>query len=269
MGEVSPSPIATSFRPRNTATQWSGPGGWDNQENEWVGNIHVTPDLPQVEMAIVELTNAFRQENRLSALKRNRTLDEAARSFAKYLARTGKFAHTADGRRPADRTRAAGYTHCQISENLALNVDSRGFTTRKLAEAAIEGWKNSPPHRKAMVAPHVTEIGVGVAKAAEEQRYLSVQLFGRPQALQYQFTIRNMANREVGYTHTGEHHALAGRTEVQHTECTPANLRFDEIGAARQPAKKPAEFPTRDGDLFVVHNNKSGQLVVEHRPRVD
>ncbi|MFT5508369.1 MAG: hypothetical protein ACI89J_001444, partial [Hyphomicrobiaceae bacterium] len=64
----------------------------------------MTPDLPNVEIAIIEMTNGFRRQNKLSELKRNRTLDQAARAFASYLARTGKFSHTADGRRPADRT---------------------------------------------------------------------------------------------------------------------------------------------------------------------
>ncbi len=229
----------------------------------------MTPDLPNVEVAILEMTNDFRRENRLSELKRNRTLDEAARAFAAYLARTGKFSHTADGRRPADRTRSAGYRHCRISENLALNVDSRGFRTRQLARGAVDGWKKSPPHRKAMIDPHVTEIGVGVIKATKEHRYLSVQLFGRPRTMQYRFTIRNMAGQRVGYSHTGRSHELPPRTEVQHTECNPANLRFERIRQANRKRGRGAEFATRDGDLFIVRHSRLGRLVVEHHPRVN
>jgi len=229
----------------------------------------VTPDLPNVEIVIIEMTNDFRRQNRLSELKRNRTLDQAARRFASYLARTGKFSHTADGRRPGDRTKAAGYRHCRIAENLALNVDSRGFRTRQLARGAVDGWKNSPPHRKAMVDPFATEIGVGVIKAAREHRYLSVQLFGRPQALQYRFTIRNMAAKPVGYAQSGRRHDLAPRTEVQHTECNPASLRFERIRQANRPRGARAEFSTRDGDLFVVRTGRLGELVVQHYPRVN
>lgn len=228
----------------------------------------MTPDLPKVEVAIIEMTNSFRRQNKLSELKRSRTLDQAAHAFASYLARTGKFSHTADGRRPADRAKAVGYRYCRISENLALNVGSRGFGSRQLARGAVQGWKNSPPHRRAMIDPFVTEIGVGVVKARNEHRYLSVQLFGRPHALQYQFTIRNMTSKKVGYSHTGRRHELPPRTEVRHTECNPANLRFDQIRQARRPRKRGAEFATRDGDLFVVRANR-GNLVVEHYPRVN
>ena len=58
------------------------------------------PDLPQTEIAIVEMTNAFRKDNKLGALKPNAALTAAARAFADYLGRSGKFAHEADGRRP-------------------------------------------------------------------------------------------------------------------------------------------------------------------------
>ena len=228
----------------------------------------MTPELPQVEATIIELTNAFRRENRLDALRRNRTLDQAARAFAAYLARSGKFSHTADGKRPADRTNDAGYKHCRIAENLALNLDSRGFKTTQLARGAVEGWKKSPPHRKAMVDPFVTEIGVGVMKAAGEHRYLSVQLFGRPRALQYQFTVRNTVPQLVSYTQDGREHQLPPRTEVQHTECNPATLRFNDIPPANRSRKAGAEFATRDGDLFVLRYDKSGELVVDHKPRV-
>ena len=229
----------------------------------------MTPDLPQVEIAITEMTNAFRRQNRLSALKRNRTLDQAARAFAGYLARTGKFSHTADGRQPADRTARVGYKHCYISENLALNIDSRGFAARQLARGAIDGWKKSPSHRRAMIDPIVTEIGVGVVKAAGEHRYLSVQLFGRPKALQYRFTIRNKAARRVGYSHTGQDHELPPRTQVQYTQCKPAKLRFERIIKAKRRANAIAEFAPRDGDLFVIRTDRPGNLIVEHFPRAN
>ena len=85
------------------------------------------PDLPQTEIAIVEMTNAFRKASTLQEVKPNAVLAAAARAFAEYLARTGKFAHEADGREPQERTQAQGYRHCLVAENLAWNLDSRGF----------------------------------------------------------------------------------------------------------------------------------------------
>ena len=139
------------------------------------------PDLPQTEIAILEMTNAFRTESKLGAVKPNAALTAAARAFAEYLARTGQFAHEADGRQPAQRAEASGYRYCLISENLAMNLDSRGFEARALAREAVEGWKNSPGHRANMLRPTVTEIGVAVARAPDrDPKFISVQVFGRP-----------------------------------------------------------------------------------------
>src|SRR5262245_66507113 len=87
----------------------------------------VLPDLPQTEIAIVALTNAFRKQHQLGELKPNVALTAAARAFAAYLGRTGKFAHEADGREPHQRAEAQGYRYCLVAENLAFNLDSRGF----------------------------------------------------------------------------------------------------------------------------------------------
>jgi len=133
-------------------------------------------------------------------LRRNPRLDQAARSFAAYLARSGKFSHTADGRQPADRIKAAGYRYCQVAENLALNVDTRGFRTPQLAETVVTGWKNSPGHRRNMLMKSMTEIGVAVVRATPEHRYLSVQLFGRPDSLKFKFQVRNNSRVNVTYT---------------------------------------------------------------------
>src|SRR5882672_3799317 len=104
------------------------------------------PDLPQTDLAIVEMTNAFRKESKLGEVRPNAALTAAARAFAEYLAKTGKFAHEADGRQPAKRAQAHGYRYCLVAENLAMNLDSRGFETRVLAREAVEGWKSSPGH---------------------------------------------------------------------------------------------------------------------------
>ena len=66
-----------------------------------------------------------------------------AAGFAHYLAKTGKFAHEADGREPSDRAAEQGYRYCLLAENLALNLDSRGFESRKLAGDVLKGWKES------------------------------------------------------------------------------------------------------------------------------
>jgi hypothetical protein len=218
----------------------------------------VTPDLAKTEIAIIEMTNAFRAEHRLSPVKGNTVLTAAAKAYAEYLARTGKFAHEADGRQPADRAKAAGYSYCIVAENLAMNLDSRGFETRSLASGAVEGWKGSPPHRAAMLAPHVTEIGVGIARATAEKdpKYISVQLFGRPASLRYKFKVENHAGVDVRYTFANAQQSLPANAFVAHTACTPGDIAFEG-------AEPVSQFTARDGAIFAIRRGGNGILRVE------
>ncbi len=225
------------------------------------------PDTARTEIAIIEMTNAFRHEQKLGNVKRNKELDLAARLFAEYLAKTGKFAHEADGRQPADRAKAAGYKYCMIAENLASHLDSRGFKTAGLAGAAVEGWKNSPGHRKNMLQPHVTEIGVGVAKAPDrDPKFLSVQLFGRPEALKYQFRIENKAGQSITYSAFGKSHTLEPRVTVTHSACDPGEVIFEQAGGWLTAKKLVARFEARDGAVFVVKADAGKGVLVEMSP---
>ncbi len=214
------------------------------------------PDLHKTEIAIVEMTNVFRKEMHLGEVAPNAALTAAARAFAEYLARTGTFAHEADGRQPAQRAEAAGYRYCAISENLALNMDSRGFDTRALAREAVEGWKNSPGHRANLLQPTVTEIGVAVARAPDPNpKFISVQLLARPESLKVEFRIENAAGAAVGYALGEEVHTLPERTIVTHTSCDPGALTFDKTGARFEP---------RNGDHFIVRAKSPG-ITVERK----
>lgn len=220
------------------------------------------PDLNLVATAIVERTNAFRRSEGLGVLSRNATLDQAAKRFAEYLAKSGKFAHEADGRQPADRAKEAGYWYCTIAENLALNLDSRGFSVTKLADEAVDGWKASPGHRKNMLLPHVIEIGVGIARApGADPKFLSVQLFGRPRRLAYEFRIQNASRETVTYTFGGQKHQLEPRVTVTHSACDPGKVHFF-AGSWLGGARLDAQYDAADKAKFVLRNTPDGKLAI-------
>ena len=216
------------------------------------------PDLPQTEIAIVEMTNAFRKENKLGEVKPNAALTAAARAFAQYLARTGKFAHEADGREPAERATEQGYRYCLVAENLALNLDSRGFETRQLAGHVLTGWKESPGHRANLLQVAVTEIGVAVARAPDrDPKFISVQLFGRPEALKVTFRIENRSGGAVRYRLGSRSHDLPPRAIATHADCALAQLGFDGVPTA------PSKFEPRNGDRYVLTGATAGTLKVD------
>ena len=223
------------------------------------------PDLPHTEIAIVARTNAFRQENKLAPVSPNKELAAAARWFAEYLARTGKFAHEADGREPQQRAAAHGYHYCMVGENLAMNLDSRGFTSDRLATEAVEGWKASPPHRRTLLEPAVTETGVAIARVPDAHpKFVSVQLFGRPQALKMELEVRNATGLAVGYTLAGEAHTIEPRTVVTHTTCRPGELAFERAGSWLSGVTLDARFAIDNGARFTIQAGQGGGVQV-HR----
>jgi hypothetical protein len=216
------------------------------------------PDLPQAEIAIVEMTNAFRSEHELAAVKPNGALAAAARTFAAYLASTSTFAHEADGRAPAARAAAAGYRYCLVAENLALNLDSRGFDSHKLAHAVVEGWKTSQGHRANLLRPAMTEIGVAVAQVPNAHpKFVTVELFGRPERLKVAFAIENRTGLALDYVLGERTLTLGAHTIVTHKSCEPGRLDF---GPA---VRNMAGHAPANGDRFVVEAGPTGTLGVE------
>jgi hypothetical protein len=215
----------------------------------------LVPDLPQVEQHIVEMTNQVRQEQKLPALKVNAMLAKAARAFAISVARSGKFSHTADGRTPAQRAETAGYKHCDIAENMAMDEDSRGFDTGALAVQAVAGWMNSPPHRANIMRGSVSEIGVGLARApGPKPKFISVELFGRPASAIYSFQIANVANVELNYSFQGKARELKPGVAVTHSSCAPGELVISKPRGLFSSATEIARLTAENKKLYTLRS---------------
>jgi uncharacterized protein YkwD len=227
----------------------------------------VLPDIPVVETQIIEMTNAYRGRQNLARLSANPNLAKAARAYAAFLAKSGLFSHTADGREVGERIASAGYAWCQVGENLAMHLDSRGFESRALASKSVEGWINSPPHRANLVAPHMTEIGVGVARApGKDPKFISVQLFARPQSLAYEFQISNTTAERVAYSFGGEAHEIKPRYAVTHSSCSPGEISFDSFGGGLWPKKLSMRYEARDGLLYRLEPDADGGVQIAVTP---
>jgi hypothetical protein len=211
------------------------------------------PDLPAAEVAIIEMTNAFRAENKLAPVKQNPKLTAAARAYAKTLTGYRALSHTADGTNPSERVASAGYRYCQVGENLASILDTRGFTASEYAKRAVQGWEDSPGHRKNMLLPFVTETGVGVVRtSASEPQYIAVQLFARPEDTKYSFKIMNRAERAVSYSFSGKDNAIAPREIITHTACLPGEITFAGVSS---------RYQATDGKVYTLKFAGSGIAV--------
>ena len=133
----------------------------------------------RVEARVLSLVNDLRSERGLKPLERERRLDAAAEYFGGYMASAGRLEHDADGGTPAGRVKNRGYAYCVISENIAYEYSSRGFTAERLARALVDGWRDSPTHRDNILDPDVTQTGLGIARS-DRGEYYAAQLFARP-----------------------------------------------------------------------------------------
>ena len=100
----------------------------------------------------VDTINAIRAKAGRSPLKVSAALTKAAAGHVRDMAANNFFSHTgSDGSRMSDRARRVGYGFCHIAENIGAGYPS--------VDAALKGWMDSPPHRKNMLSPNVTELG--------------------------------------------------------------------------------------------------------------
>ena len=216
------------------------------------------PDLEHVEELIVQRVNDFRKKHDLAPLAPNDSLTLASEDFAGYMARTNRYGHTADGTRPADRAKEAGYELCIVLENIAYRYSSEGFGDKELARGFVRGWKNSPGHRENMLDPDVTQTGVGVARS-DDGKYFAVQMFGRPKSAMISVKIRNRAGAPIDYTLGGRAYSLPARYTRTHSVCRPPELQFDSLDRTLRP----------DDGAEIVLRREDGELVAsQDDPRV-
>lgn len=221
------------------------------------------PDLPSVEATLIEKTNLLRSEHRLEKLTTNRILTQAARSYASYLATTGRFSHTANGKGPGERLRLEGYEWCKFGENLALRRNAQGFTTSALVSDVMNGWVKSSEHKKNLLEPSVTEIGVGVAASKEDaSQFISVQLFARPSSLRFPIEIKNIGSFPIPYTLNGQSKVISPQKSIRHWQCEPQSLSF----LPSQGSRISSRYEARDKTLFILSEDNNHSLSVEIFP---
>lgn len=123
---------------------------------------------------IIELTNKERKNTEINILTANQLLTKAAYDKANVIFETKKFQHNIDDRKFSSWIKEAGYEYSYVGENLAID-----FTT---SEGIIKAWNNSELHKKNILNPRFTEIGVATLEGNFEgnNSTLVVQIFGEP-----------------------------------------------------------------------------------------
>jgi uncharacterized protein YkwD len=211
------------------------------------------PDLGEVTALVVKRVNALRDSERSPSLVIERKLMAAAADLAEFMARTDRYGHQADGRRPAERAAKRGYDYCIVSENISYQFNSAGFTTEELAARLVNGWRDSPGHRRNLLDPDVTETGVAVARSEQTGHFYAVQVFGRPKGLSVGFRIANESDAVVEYETGGRSYTLPPRFARSHEQCRAADLVLSWPDRSERTRLAPA-----NGDRYTIVRDGTG-----------
>ncbi|MBR4336187.1 MAG: LysM peptidoglycan-binding domain-containing protein [Clostridia bacterium] len=119
--------------------------------------LHVPlPDdqVSSYERAVVDLVNNIRTSRGLGKLEENWELSRVARYKSRDMQEKRYFSHTSPTYgSPFDMMRAFGLVYRTAGENIAM-----GYPT---PQSVVDGWMNSEGHRKNILNPAFTVIGVG------------------------------------------------------------------------------------------------------------
>ena len=123
---------------------------------------------------VFDLTNIERSKAGLPPLTFNSKLTAAAQKHSQNMAMQDFFDH----RQLVERVRAEGYQYSRIGENI-----SAGQST---PESVVQGWMNSPGHRKNILNSQFRELGVGYYFLQNDGGSVNyktywTQVFGTPQ----------------------------------------------------------------------------------------
>ena len=123
------------------------------------------------ETEIIGLVNLERTRAGRKPLKFSPRLAVIARGHSYDMALRHYLAHNSpEGVEPADRISGVGIDYQIVGENIYMDdyADSREVPRR-----AMDGWRKSPEHHANMVSGEFTETGVGIARSADGNTYVT------------------------------------------------------------------------------------------------
>lgn len=153
-------------------------------------------DKSKLEKKVHQLTNQYRLQHGLNSLSWDDKLSNVAKSHSQDMALRNYFSHdTPEGRDPTDRATSNGYKcektigylmYIGIAENIFQNnlyhtvwytdgiITSYDWNSLDdIAQSTVDGWMNSPGHRKNILTETFDREGIGVEIATNDKVYIT------------------------------------------------------------------------------------------------
>ncbi|MCA0969762.1 SafA/ExsA family spore coat assembly protein [Halobacillus litoralis] len=126
--------------------------------------IPLKPNIKSVEQQVIDLTNQERAKQGLSPLKGNWQLSRVARYKSRDMRDKNYFSHQSPTYgSPFEMMRSFNISYRRAAENIAAG--------QRTPQEVVNGWMNSPGHRKNILDPNVRQIGVGYAQGGSYGHY--------------------------------------------------------------------------------------------------
>ena len=116
--------------------------------------------------AVFFVSNEARVERGLSQLEYHPNLEIMAWNHSKSMGERDFFDHfnkkDKKRRTPDHRASLAGIKNANVAENISSQGGYTYGSYLELADSLVDGWIDSPPHRKTLYGPNALQLGCGV-----------------------------------------------------------------------------------------------------------
>lgn len=128
------------------------------------GQKQGTTGIQNIEQQVIELTNQERAKQGLKPLQADAKLSDVARKKSADMRDQGYFSHQSPTYgSPFNMMKQFGIQYSAAAENIAAGQSS--------ADAVVKAWMESPGHRKNILNPDMTHIGVGYVSGGSYGNY--------------------------------------------------------------------------------------------------
>ena len=169
--ESTPSTPSTTPQQKPESTP-STPSTNPEQKPESTPEQKPSTDFSSYQQQVLDLVNAERTKRGISALTLDSNLSSVATKKSQDMVNKNYFDHTSPTYgSPFDMMKQFGISYSTAGENIAKG--------QKTPQEVVTAWMNSEGHRKNILNPNFTNLGVGIAKDSKGTTYWTQMFIGK------------------------------------------------------------------------------------------
>ena len=169
--ESTPSTPSTTPQQKPESTP-STPSTNPEQTPESTPEQKPSTDFSSYQQQVLDLVNAERTKRGISALTLDSNLSSVATKKSQDMVNKNYFDHTSPTYgSPFDMMKQFGISYRTAGENIAKG--------QKTPQEVVTAWMNSEGHRKNILNPNFTNLGVGIAKDSKGTTYWTQMFIGK------------------------------------------------------------------------------------------